>query len=249
MKKLKILLVLILITTSNVFAASFYDRSKEGWYWYEDKKPVKNKEFKTKDPKEAKAMHDQLVEELDGLRYVMMMDPSVENVVAYRKKEYESMMSKALAVGKSYNVVNYENPELFDRLESPVNVHAVKVKRGMEEKQEQNKIRTLAQGYSLVVFRKESCDYSKDFEPVLYDFAKEYSFEVEAVNVDDSQSIYFPNAAAPELVRKLGINKTPVVYLVGRDGKYDKEFSRGYLAGRELEMNASMAYDRLNSCK
>ena len=236
---IKILLI-IFFTSNSLLAAGFYNRGKEGWYWYEQKKTEENKIIKT--PDQARKELDKYVQELDDARALMVVDPTVENIKNYKEKEMV-MWKRMIRATKNASKANFQYPNLFDRNKNPVNVHAVRVKRDIQDQNEKGKIQRLAAAFNMVIFRNGNCSYSKGFEPVLFDFAQEYGFEVEAVNIDNSQSEYFPNRNVPELVKKLGIDSTPIVYLVKKKGQKILEFSRGYLAGKELENTAVIAYD------
>lgn len=60
--------------------------------------------------------------ELDDLRFMMIRYPTVENVLAYKKKEAE-MFNTAMSVDQSYRMARLVDPDMLDRLKSPMNLY------------------------------------------------------------------------------------------------------------------------------
>lgn len=239
---LKIILVLIISTTNNVvWARDFYGRNKNGWYYYEEH-PVQEQRKITEE--EAEILLKQFKRELKLARYLMVIEPTDENILNYRKKE-EVMWEKAMKLGVSWGRLNFLHPELFDRSKDPINVHAVKLKRKIEAQELNQSSNKLAEKYDLVLFRKSGCRYCEAFEPVLADFAKQHGFKVEAINTDDSVSQYFASQKVSGLAEKIGINSLPAVIMVKKGGSHAQEFSRGFLTIEELEEISNQAYKYL----
>jgi len=235
-----IFLLLINITLScEVCASNFYSAQKRGWFWHEENQ--KRQQEKKLTPAEAFALVNLQKQELEESRALMVAAPTDENILSYRKLEAK-MWQKSLTVGMKWQQLNFTDPSLFDRTIDPANVHAVRLRREGETKATESHIKEVAAEYSLVLFRKGGCLYCEEFEPILAHFAKKYNFEVEAVNLDDSEAVFFPSRKVFGLAERLGVEATPTVIMVKRGGGDAKELSRGLVTITELEELGQQAW-------
>lgn len=243
---LSFLLLAAMLLNCNVFAKNnFLDQSKTGWWWFEEdsvkRRPVLEHKLTAL---EAEKIVQARKEELDGARLIMLAEPTDENIIAYRQLEAEAF-KLASYIGKKWTEVNFTTPELHDRSIDPVNVHAIKIRREIEEKNRSDATKKFAEGYSLILFRKGSCRYCEEFEPVLASFAQKYKINIEAINMDNSVSKYFSSKKAPGLAENLGIQNLPTLILIEKGGKLAIEFSRGFLSLQELEETSKIAIEHL----
>lgn len=260
------LLVVILMTLPNSSyghsisnGQNFFDERYHGWFWFEEtKKNEKAKDFgATKQiepganqveaqknvnitPESAKEQIQKFAKELEDLKFMMLAQPSVENVKAYRDKE-KQMWTHAEKLHDAWDMANLMYPEQRDLINNPVNVHAVKAKRELELEQNKARIKELATKVDLVLFFNSECKYCKLLSPVLQNFGKEYGFSIEAVSSDGGKHEYFKTASMPKLVERLGIRAFPTVIAVSHDGKTAFELIRGYVSISELEEYSLLA--------
>jgi conjugal transfer pilus assembly protein TraF len=219
----------------------FFHQRYRGWVWFEEEPKNEQKKKKNQDhaeddlelegsitPEEARRENEQLKRKLDDLREVMVARPSYENVIKYIKLE-EKMWKKALALDDAGRQAKLLYPEYFNKLENPENVHAVKYKRKIDAEKAATKIREFARVYDLVFFANGGCGHCTEFAPVLKRFSEEYGFKVEEASTDGNLTGYFEGKKLPELAKKLGIEATPTVVIVARDGKLAMELIRGYV--------------------
>ncbi|MDX1923622.1 MAG: conjugal transfer protein TraF [Rickettsiaceae bacterium] len=246
------LLILISILSSPlcVFAdignnSSFFDQRYKGWMWFEEKQVPKKHKAQNKNseqltaaqtitPEEARIENSRLKKKLDDLREVMIARPTSDNILKYMLLE-EQMWGRALKLDDNVREVKFLYPEIFSKLKEPENVHAVKLKRKIEEESNQSIIKEFAKRYNLVFFSKGNCPYCANFAPLLKSFSTIYGFKTEEASSDGHLSNYFPGKKLPDLARSLNINSFPAVVIVAKEGNMAMELIRGYVTISELE--------------
>ena len=260
-------MVVILTTLPNSsYGQHFFDERYRGWFWFEEtNKTVKTKnrnkleraesgqqdqgkvqEDSNMTPEAAKEQIQKFAKELEDLKFMMLAQPSVENVKAYRDKE-KQMWTHAEKLHDSWDMANLIYPEQRDLINNPINVHAVKAKRELEFEQNRARIKELATKVDLVLFFNSECRYCKLLSPVLRTFAQNYGFSIEAVSNDGGKHEYFKTANMPKLVERLGIQGFPTVIAVSHDGKTAFELIRGYVSISELEEYSLLAVKYLQN--
>lgn len=223
-----------------------------GWLWFEEKqleKPTRKSDTSIETsitPEDAKKEIEELKEKMEEKRNVMMARPSAETVRDYVELE-EVMWKKALALDSAYRQAKFRYPKYFDKLQDPQNVHAVKFKRKLDNEELANKIKDFATKFDLVLFSRGNCSYCAEFAPVLKRFSDMYGFNVDEASIDGEMSGLFKGRKMTDLAHKLGIEATPTVVAVSRDGRNAFELIRGYVAISELEEYVGLAVDYLKS--
>ena len=221
---------------------TFLNERYRGWLWFEEKEleAKQNKRKQEITAEEADYEIETLKMEMDNKRSIMIARPSAENVKEYVELE-EIMWKRALALDDAYREAKFIYPELFDKLKDPTNVHAVKFKRKLENEKLQNRIREFASKFDLVLFSKGSCSYCTEFAPVLKHYSETYGFTTEEASIDGEMTGLFLGKTLPQLAKQLGIEATPTVIAISKDGKHAFEMIRGYVTTRELEEYTDLA--------
>ena len=240
--------ILMIISCNSSFASnsssSFFDQRYRGWLWFEDKHQVKE-EVTTKAelaPEVAKEEMEEFSRQLEERKYIMFARPTPENVKFYRDKEKE-MWDKAMQLQESWDMANFLYPEQRDQINNPDNVHAVKLKRKLEQEDQDKVIKAFAAHFELVAFFKNNCRYCHEFAPVLGSFIREFGFVAETVVLDH------PNleAKASYLIKKLNIEATPIVFAISKDSKTAFELVRGFVSISELRFAVAMSWKHLET--
>lgn len=253
MKKRILVFAFLLCLATNASAKSnFLNERYRGWLWFENKDKGEaakgydrgNNQSLDISPKEAKEEIERFAKELEELKFMMLARPTAENVKAYRDKE-KQMWDQAEALHEAWDLANLLYPQQRDLINNPVNVHGVKAKRAMQEEENTEKLKKLAQDFELVLFFSHSCGYCKLLSPVLKNFGEQYGFNIAAVSREGSKHEYFNTANKPELIDLLGIKAFPTVIAVSHDAKVAFELIRGYVSGSELEEYGVIAFNYL----
>lgn len=256
--KLTSVILLTLLNSSFCLAQSFYEQRYRGWLWFEDiekekikkleEQSLKQKEDRKEQIAKARAEVEAFSKELDDLKFMMIRYPTVENVLAYKKKEAE-MFNTAMNVDQSYRMARLVDPDHVDRLKNPMNLYGRKIQAKLEEEKTAQEVKELAQEVELFIFTKAGCPYCEQLEPVLADFAKTYGFTVEAVSTDGKESTYFKTNHDNDLVASLNVKNTPTVMLVTKDGKISFELFRGAASTAELETMSALALKHIRNLR
>lgn len=229
---------------------NFYDderRRYRGWIWFEQKKleneqrQKQHKELAQNiNPDEAKEELERFKEEMDDKRAIMMTRPTAETVRDYMEMEAK-MWEDAFALEKAHREAKFKYPHLFDKAKEPTNVHAVKFKRNIDAKAKEEKVESFAKEFDLVLFSKANCSYCHEFAPALKNFSEKYGFNTEEISMEGPMTGLFNGKHMPALGKVLGIEVTPTVVAVSKDGKHAFELIRGYVTVAEMEEYAELA--------
>ena len=252
----KIFIVILFLPLSSYAQGFLSDERYRGWLWFENKPLTVEKKTpmliveQNSDisPEEARAAIEQFAKELEDLKFVMLAWPSPESVKAYRDKE-KQMWEQAESLHAAWDTANLLYPDQRDLINNPVNVHAVKAKRAIEEEKNKEKIKELAKEFDLVLFFEPSCRYCELLSPVLKSFGDIYGFHIDAVSNSGARHEYFKSAASPELIEHLGITAFPTVIAVSHDSKTAFELIRGFVSLSELEEYSVLAAQYLKGVK
>ena len=252
----KIFIVILLFPTGSYAKGFLSDERYRGWLWFESKPltvekktPMLNSEQNPDiAPAQARAEIEQFAKELEDLKFMMLARPTPQNVKAYRDKE-KQMWDQADSLHAAWDTANLLYPEQRDLINNPVNVHAVKAKRAIQEEENTQKIKELAKEFDLVLFFEPSCRYCALLSPVLKSFGEIYGFHIDAVSNRGSKHEHFKTVASPELIERLGITAFPTVIAVSHDSKTAFELIRGYVSLSELEEYSLLAARYLEAQK
>lgn len=244
MKNIKLIsLSLFMLFSSNiVFADSFYnsDNRYRGFYWFERSNQYQDATKQTQDkitqitPEEALLSIEARKEQLDAARNVMIelafrsdidQEELYKAVKTYKELETK-MFNGSLRLASAWQMANFIYPEFTNLTEEPVNVPANKLKRKLSIEERSKQLNQLAENYSLVLFTRDNCLYSKEFIPIAKRFADVYGFELE---ISDDE----------ELMSRLGYEAIPTLVAVSTNQDSDfTEIIRGLATTSELEENS-----------
>lgn len=241
-------LVLITLSPNNALANFIEGPRYKGWYYFEEKPAQSTQNYLTKSQQEhfkrlrAKQNIENLKNTIEEYKYLMLDNPTPENVKKYREQE-ALMWNKALELDQSWRLANIIYKDLYDPSKDPVNSRAVKLKREQEQREQSLTITEFAKNYSLILFKKSSCPYCAEFEPVLKNFVDKYSFNLETI---DLENLHLKPLKYQEdisiIIQKLDIQTVPIVIAVDANSTDAFELSRGYLSIPELEEYAHLMY-------
>ena len=207
-------------------AFSYYERSKEGWYWYKDevkKEPEKPKEAEQKVQKavlprllerytyqELWNMHPQEFREvMQAYLEKAVQSPTEENVLDYVILA-DLARRKSLAFAGTFTYVVQKYPELSGNLATySYTVPGIKARTELVQSEIDSVIGGAGEKYGLLFFTSPNCRFCEAQRGILKYFAAAYSWPVKEVSVQD------PEGEAA--VRKFSISVVPTVVLVSRE--------------------------------
>ena len=252
-----IILLLLLQLLSEVASAkeSFFDQGNQyrGFYWFEQERDVDSGTQEQKPPltfdslpaSEAIENIKERKEKLAKARAVMMElsfqdapRQEIYKAVLHYKMLENQMRDSGMELAGAWEMVNFTNPELIDRINNPVNVPANRVKRADERKRMMFKIKQFASKYDLVLFEQASCPYCQAFKPIIERFVATHGFKLDIVG-NKLEHI--------ELINALNIEAAPTLVAVRKDGRDAFELARSLLTLSELEQQVMLATELLEN--
>lgn len=252
--------VLLLISTicSNANAYSeFYQKSKRGWYWYEQSEteqskteqtksveqtkpeqaePAKNQDKETEGNQTAMEELNEFKEGLEERKATMIMRPSIENTKEYIKYQNE-MYRKADRVSQNIREVMLVYPGLNIAREIPISDEGAKIRNRAEKVERAELLKRLAKHFKLLFFYKGNCIFCKNFASVIEVFARRYGYKVASITLDGVSIGQFPARYDKALIERFNVTQVPSVFIYSEELKIASPVMSGYGAIDELESN------------
>lgn len=238
----------------DVYASDkFFENSNlyRGFYWFEEDRSLSRKKLKKNDltfetlsSDKAKQNIQSRKEELEKARNVMLelsfqntSDEEIYKAVRYYKRLENEMQDSGIRLARAWDIVNFTDPGLIDRVNTPVNVPANKLRRLEERKYNIKQIQRFAEKFDLVLFEREECIYCKRFKTILQSLVSSYGFSLDIVNSEENLKLF----------ERFSINFVPTLVAVSKDGKTAFELTRGLATMSELEENVIIAVSLIDA--
>lgn len=201
---------------------NYWNRSKDGWFWYKDPK-YKDASEKEKDVLSRLAQIkdiETLRTEVKRLLGVSIMEPTPENVKTYMYAQ-QFLMDKSSYFADVWRRAVWTTPDLDYSLVRPATSAGVTRFNDERGKSEKGYIEKLAQnGYGLFFFYSSTCAYCHEMAPIVKLFESMYGMPVLAISLDGGPMEGFPNAKSDNgASTRLGVETVPAFYLVSDNGK------------------------------
>jgi conjugal transfer pilus assembly protein TraF len=189
----------------------FFDRSRDGWFWYlEIKKPPQRKEpVQKRLPPTLKEMREQAEELLNRA----IEAPTQENIAAYMA--YQRLLTqRAEQFARTWQSVLWQHPELDPTVEEPVATVGLSVAQAERVKKRDEALSQLAQTSGLLYFFSGNCPLCEVQSPILSTLAETYGFHVMPISLDGEADLIFGAGKINRgAAQKLGVEKVPAIFL------------------------------------
>lgn len=238
-----------MFSVNQAFAyGDFYQGSKRGWFWFEQQpKVVLKEDNKTDNQAQQKTAIEELEEfktELEEAKAAMIMRPSIENTIRFRKYQNE-MYAKADKVTINWQDAALIEPGLNIARDIPISNSGAKIKNRAQEQSDKALLKSFAGKFKLLFFYKGDCIYCSNFAEVLEVFANRYGFAVSAVTMDGKNIDKFKGVYRNDLVQRFNIEYVPSVYAYSEELGVATPVSQEFLTIDELERNAVYVASKL----
>jgi conjugal transfer pilus assembly protein TraF len=197
----------------------YFERSREGWFWYREmpelKKRKKVKEEKTSLPTALPPTLKEMRERAEALLSRAIEAPTEENVLSYAAYQH-LVMQRAEEFSRTWQRILWQHPELDPTVENPVVSAGLSAASAEQAKRRDRALSHLAKESGLLYFFSGDCPLCEIQSPILASFSETYGFSVIAISLDGMTDAIFPEAKIDRgAARKLGVEKTPAVFLAG----------------------------------
>lgn len=228
----------------------FYDKSKEGWFWYHDPKPEPEKvpqpkkdmvitteagpkQYETRNPslenytiKEVWDMHpDEFQGLLNGIQKKAVQTPNEKNILEYLTLQ-DVARRKALAYTNASMFVNQKYSDRFNtNRDYPTAAPGVSAKVVAQRTEVSGTIAGAVNDHALLFFTAEGCSFCDKQAAILAYFADKYPMEIKRVDIHQNTA-----AAA-----RFNITTTPTLLLIKNGTRQYMPVSVGVVAVSDLE--------------
>lgn len=223
---------------------SYWDKSKEGWFWYEkalkEKKPEEEEEVKLYSrPLNEETLGNMRLDELkalaEELKKMAIEDPNEESVRRYLVVQ-KYITDRAERFAKMWQIVLLKHPELNPEVKSPPSEAGRAVLAEVERRKLEATLKELKGRAALVFFKKEGCPFCEKEEPIMEEFKKRYGWFVKEVDVGKE----------PELASSFRVSSVPDLWLIYRnpdDSPFYFRVKAGFATLSEVEEGIGFVYE------
>jgi conjugal transfer pilus assembly protein TraF len=199
---------------------------RRGWHFYDDPamhEPQKEivspapvalpKPTTPQPPPEVKALRD-LQAQLEQLKAVAVMSPTVANVRRYMELESKIVRNASLFADLSQKVA-WANPDLDPTTQGrPVNAQALEVFEQVQMQERYSALANIGSDHVLMFFFRGDCPYCHAYGPVLRAFSTKYRIQVLPVSLDGGAVPGFANARTDNgTAATLNVKQVPALFL------------------------------------
>ncbi len=234
-----LLFFLLLATAFNAWASgadpTFYETSRQGWFWYHDPQP---EEQPTK-PEKGKvasleslsiddiwAMHpDEFQALLNGVQKQAVQFPSEQNVLEYLTLQ-DVARRKALAYTHTVSYVTQKYPKLFGMNQVyPTAGPGITARVQMQRGEIEAILNEARRDHALLFFTDPRCGYCDKQRQILGYFIEKFGWQVKAIDT----------TREPAVAARFNITSTPALILIKKDDPQSMPVATGVITLSELE--------------
>ncbi|MDO8040385.1 conjugal transfer protein TraF [Janthinobacterium sp. SUN137] len=199
---------------------------RRGWHFYDDPavhEPQKEvvtpapvalpKPTTPQPPPEVKALRELQVQ-LEQLKAVAVMHPTISNVRRYMELESKVLRNASLFADLSQKVA-WANPDLDPTTQGrPVNAQALEVFEQVQMQERSSALANIGSDHILMFFFRGDCPYCHAYGPVLRAFSTKYRIQVLPVSLDGGAVPGFTNARTDNgTAATLNVKQVPALFL------------------------------------
>ena len=219
----------------------FYEDRERGWYWFEQQEKPTNKkpemlEEISSPSKTPEQELKELQEKIESARITAVMQPTLENVVAYYAMQ-KQVLDKADEFSRVSRLAILAHPELLEPDKNPINRAATRIAYNEAKKERGQSLREFADEFGLILFVSKDCPYCTEQTRVLDVLRNKYKFSVSLVSYEETESKGEKVAANPALIKKFGVKYFPSIFAYNPKQKLVVPVSNGLITFDDLERN------------
>lgn len=205
------LVLLILGETASAEETVFFDRSRDGWFWYLQDRPVAPRWKPTPPslPPSVKAMRERAEE----LLAQAIETPTEARVAAYMAYQ-QQLTQRSEQFARIWQRVLWQHPELDPTVADPVATAGLSPAQADRIKTRDTALSDLARTSGLFYFFSGQCAVCEIQSSILAAFAEAYGFRVIAVSVDGAGDPVFADAKVDRgAAARLEVSQVPAIFL------------------------------------
>ncbi len=241
-------------------APAFYEKTKEGWFWYHDPPPEAPKQvdtsqavitreagpkaFETKNP----SMENYSIEEiwnlhpdefqglLNGVHKKAVQTPSEKNVLEYLIMQ-DVASRKSLAYANASRFVAQKYSQMFTaNRDFPTTAPGISAKQQAEQREISGFIQEAKDDHALLFFVSQSCSFCEKQAAILAYFVERYGWQIKPVDIGQDTT----------LAARFNVTTTPTLVLIKNGSEQSMPVSVGVVSMSDLEKKLYRAIRYLN---
>ncbi|MES2353136.1 MAG: conjugal transfer protein TraF [Pseudomonadota bacterium] len=226
---------------ANGIEESYWQRQKDGWFWYRDPpaatkklEPEKKPETLT-DKQKSLADFEAMQKTLEELKKIAIMTQADGDIKAYMLYQ-QVVMNKSSNFADSWQRLVWTDPSLDYALHGrPTTNFGLDVYDAERKRAEQRTVSELAQTHGLFFFFRSDCPYCHRFAPVLKRFEQTYGIRVFPISLDGRGLPEFPVSVTDNgIAARLNVTTVPALYLATPLAKEIQPIGFGVMAESEI---------------
>lgn len=192
-----------------------------------------------KDPSDPLVWLDDYQKGERRARARMVMEPTQENVDAYRREYFNDTMDRSTLVSDYWRRSAWQNPENDYTLKRPTGYLSKREHDLRRNERIEQTVESLSERYGIFFVFKSDDHQSIKFAPVLDDFATQHNLHVQGISIDGQPLSTWSRPwqkQKNQILKRLNLNSdyTPAIALFDRQTKKAIPIGFGILAHDEL---------------
>jgi len=228
----------------------FYQKAKEGWFWYQDPLPEEEpevhkqgdpvvtteagpKQYETRNPslknytiQQVWNMHpDEFHGLLNSIEKKAVQTPSEENILEYAMIQ-DVARRKALAFSNATMFVTQKYSEKFNiNQDVPITAPGISAKVQEREAEINNTLLNAKEDHALLFFVAQGCGFCDKQAAILTYFVEQYGWQIKAIDIGQH----------PTVAARFNITSTPTLVLVKNGSEQTMPISVGVTALPDMQ--------------
>lgn len=211
--------------------AGFYEKSRQGFYWYEQTLSDEDEEVFKQPKADSFTYNDLWMLNPERFKIVLkdrfdlaIQTPTEENV--YRYIEIQDVAKrKSMAFAGVMGMVTQLNPQFRDNNITTMPNAGRKTYYQIKNKQRDELLTNSTDEFALIVFESPGCGYCEAQRPIIEAFQANNGWNVKYLDIYENR----------KLVERYGIDITPTIMLLSRSSQKLIPISKGVVTLAELE--------------
>lgn len=237
-------LSLLWLLPSLTSGAAFYEKSPQGFLWYQELAPSPIETRNQINPpklnegplQEAKARNTKIKKDFNEAVEIFLDNPTIPNAL-HALKLQKMIFDRGEKAADAWILASLLHPELMDLGSNPNLMH-----RDIQKKEKEKEIiydlKMIAQDWGLILQWEKGCPYCEKFHPIVGEIQKAHSFQVLAVSTSGEKLAPFESQKDKGFLQAINPKKeVPVLYLVHKSGKYIYVVAHGLTERKTIEEN------------
>lgn len=231
---------LITLTLAPCFAqegAGFYEKGRQGFYWYEKNLNVEDEEAFKQPQADAFTYNDLWSLNPERFKIVLkdrfnlaIQAPTEQNV--YRYIEIQDVAKrKSMAFAGVMGMVSQQNPQFQGKGITTMTNAGRKAYYRLKNEQRDESLRDGADEFALIVFESSGCGYCEAQRTTLEAFEERNGWSVKYLDIYENKN----------LAEKYSIDMTPTIMMLSRSSKELIHISKGVVSMAELRSRIARA--------